>query len=297
MALVVAGSILLASKGIFAKSLYAKGLDFETVVAVRALLAIPGFILIVIFRDGGSLLRASTRADFLTAMLAGLVCYYAGATANFYALTLIDASVERALLFTYPAMVVMVMWIISGTRPGPVMATAVVATYIGIALAVGAFSREMLQQNLVGALWVLLCSATIAYYFIVSGRLTRSMGSSGFTVVAMTAAGIALAIQYQIRHGWQNVNIGPDSWVLMVGLVVFATVLPLYLVAEGVRRIGAERAAVASSVGPPAAAVMAILLLGERLAVGQVVGIVLIVSGILLLELRQSQKKTVVTEP
>lgn len=265
-------------------------------VALRAILAIPGFFLIAMLRGGFGRLRAAGPRDLTQTVIAGLICYYIGASANFYALTLIDASVERALLFSYPALVMLATWVISGTRPGPIMTTSVIATYVGITLAVGAFSRDLLQQNLEGALWVMMCSATIAYYFIISGKLTQTLGSAGFTVVAMTAAGIALAIQYQIRHGWVNLNLDATSWALMAGLVVIATVLPLYLVAEGVRRIGAERAAVASTVGPPAAALMAILLLGETLALGQLAGIALIIYGIVSLELRQSHRRSAANE-
>jgi hypothetical protein len=39
------------------------------------------------------------RQDVLLAIFAGVLCYYLGALANFYALTIIDASVERPLLF------------------------------------------------------------------------------------------------------------------------------------------------------------------------------------------------------
>lgn len=285
--LVIVGSVLLASKGIFAKLLYARGLDFETVVATRAVLAVPGFFLLALLFGGLKPLRSASLRDLAAAAFAGLVCYYVGASANFYALTLIDASVERALLFSYPAMVVVAMWFMTGSRPGLVMTAGVITTYLGIALVVGVFSRDLLQQNLTGALWVMLCSATIAYYFIVSGRLTHTLSSSGFTVVAMASSGAALAVHFQLRYGWQNLYIDAGSWQLMLALVVFATVLPLYLVAEGLRRIGVQRAAIASTVGPPAAALMAITLLGERISAGQILGIALIAGGIVALELRQ----------
>lgn len=289
MLLVIAGSVMLASKGIFAKFLYAQGMDFETVVALRALLAIPGFLIIAAIFGGLGRLRESSWPDRAQAALAGLVCYYFGAAVNFYALTLIDASVERALLFSYPALVVIAGWFMSGRRPGRVIVVAVLATYVGSALAVGAFNKDLLQQNLTGGLLVLVCSATIAFYFILSGKLTRSMGSAAFTVVAMSAAGLALAVHYHFRQGWQNLALDADNWLLMIALVVFATVLPLYFVAEGVRLIGAQRAAIASTVGPPATALMAVMLLNETLRIGQLAGIAMIVGGILLLELRQAR--------
>ena len=265
-------------------------------VALRALIAIPGFLAIALLRGGLGPVWAASRSDWLLAAFAGLVCYYVGASLNFFALTLIDATVERALLFTYPALVVLAGWALSGQRPGRVTFVAVLLTYFGTALTVGAFDPDVLQQNLFGAMLVLVCSATIAYYFMVSAKLTRRMGSAAFTLVAMTTAGIALALHYQLRQGWQNLALDPGGWALMIALVIFATVLPLYLVAEGLRRVGAERGAIASTVGPPATAVMAYLMLGETMRPGQLAGMVLIVGGILLLELRQVRRTPAVPD-
>ena len=74
-------------------------------------------------------------------------------------------------------------------------------------------------------------------------------------------------------------------------MIVFVTVLPLYLVAEGVRRIGASRAAIASTIGPPATAVMAVLVLNEILSLSQVFGMIMVIAAILWLELRQENSK------
>ena len=283
----IIGSVLLGAKGVVAKILYARGLDFETVVSLRAVLAIPGFFAIAVWQGGLAPLRHVSRAAWLQATLAGVICYAIGASANFFALTLIDASVERALLFSYPAMVVMVGWIASKRRPRALTLVAVVATWLGIALTVGAFRQSLLAQNIVGAGWVLFCSATIAYYFMVSAKLTREMGSAQFTLVAMTAAGVALAVSYGVRSGWAEIDMDAETWAWFLGLVVFVTVLPLYLIAEGVRRIGAQRGAIASTVGPPSAALLAIAFLGEVVTAGQLAGIALIVGGILALELRR----------
>lgn len=287
LVMVLAGSVLLAAKGIFAKALYARGLDFETVVTVRAVIAIPGFLLVGWITGGFNGLRNATAKDFLLAAFAGFVCYTLGAYANFYALTLIDAGVERALLFGYPALVVIAVAVLQKALPGPWTTGAVIGTYLGIALVVGAFDADLLRQNFTGAMWVMFCSATIAYYFLVSGRLTHTMGSAGFTLVAMVVAGIGLGTQYQFTTGWQSVSVDSTSlWILII-MAVFVTVLPLYLVAEGVRRIGAARAAIASTVGPPATVVFAAFVLNERMSVAQFVGMALIVLSILLLELRR----------
>ena len=82
---------------------------------------------------------------------------------------------------------------------------------------------------------------------------------------------------------------GADAWLTLTGLVVFSTVLPLFLMAEGVRRVGASRASLISTMGPPATAIMAYELTGEILSVGQLMGIALVVVGVLALELGRAR--------
>ena len=103
--------MLLAAKGLFAKQLYALGLSFNDVAAIRSVMAVPGFALLAWLyrgRDTPADGFAVPRYDVLLAVFAGLLCYYLGALANFYALTIIDASVERPLLFAYPIFVVLI---------------------------------------------------------------------------------------------------------------------------------------------------------------------------------------------
>ncbi|MEP1472635.1 MAG: DMT family transporter [Halieaceae bacterium] len=283
---VVVGAIMLAGKGIFAKQLYSLGVDYETVAATRSALAVPGFAVIA-FLSGS--FRRSTRlkpAHAAAAIGAGLLCYYLGSLANFYALTLIDASVERSLLFTYPALVVMLS-VLLGIEPLRCSTlVALLTTFIGIALVVGIDSAEVLNANIEGALWVFFCASTIAVYFLVSARLSPVMGSAMFTLLAMGAAGIAFATHYELRHGWLTLTMSTEAWLWLGALILVATIIPLSLMAEGLRRIGSQRAAFASTIGPPAAAVMAVLFLDEQITVFQLLGIAVVVSSIVFLEVK-----------
>jgi drug/metabolite transporter (DMT)-like permease len=75
-----------------------------------------------------------------------------------------------------------------------------------------------------------------------------------------------------------------DLWLLLA-LVTVATVMPMLAMAEGVRRLGAPRASVVATVGPPTTILLGGWLLDERLRTAQWVGVALIVAGILALEL------------
>jgi len=284
--LVAAGGIGLASKGIFAKLLYAQGVDVQTVLVLRTVIAWPGFLLVGYLFGARESLRHAPRWAWFAAAAGGFACYYFGAGINFLALSLIDASVERALLFSYPALVVMATSVINRRRPGPVTLLAIVITWLGIAFVVGLQDADVFSQNAFGSGLVLVCAATMAFYLMVTERTTKAINSSAFTTVAMTAAAACFGLQFAALGEWSDLSMNARSWALMAGLVVFATVLPLFFMAEGIKRIGAQRGAVVSTVGPPATILLAVAFLGERMETIQLAGVALIVAGILILELR-----------
>lgn len=275
---------MLAAKGIFAKQLYALGVDYETVSATRSVLAVPGFALIA-FLSGSFRSEVKLKpAHVAGAIGAGLLCYYFGSLVNFYALTLIDASVERSLLFTYPA-IVMVLSAMLGLAPISKSAiAALLMTFVGIALVVGIDSTEVLDANLEGAAWVFVCAVTIAIFFLVSARLSPVMGSMMFTLLAMSAAGAAFGAHYSLSHGWLSLNLSAQAWAWLVALIFVATIIPLSLMAEGIRRIGSQRAAFVSTIGPPSTAIMAAVFLDEQLTSLQFLGIAIVSGTIVYLE-------------
>ena len=71
----------------------------------------------------------------MAAAIAGIICYYVGAMVDFWALTLIDASIERVLLFSYPAIVVLIGSIQTRRAPQTRVVFALLLTYAGIFLA------------------------------------------------------------------------------------------------------------------------------------------------------------------
>ena len=286
--LVAAGAVLLAAKGLFAKHLYALGLSFNDVAAIRSVMAVPGFALLAwLYRGPATAALALSRKDLLLAIFAGLLCYYLGALANFYALTIIDASVERPLLFAYPIFVVLITTIMTRKPPSPRVILALMLTTLGVILVTGTLQTELSAAEWSGMAWILFCSLSIAIYFLISGELTQRLGSGLFTLIAMTAAAIGMAVHYQFAEGWGNISLTEAAWWTLIALVVFSTVLPLFLMAEGVRRVGAAKASLISTLGPPATALMAYQLSGEILSISQLAGIGLVVIGVLALELRR----------
>ena len=286
-----AAAMLFAAKGIFAKKLYTQGLSFEGVVAIRAMISLPLFWWFALRRESLSTIATTPPRAIFVAAFAGALCYYAGALLDFLALTMIDASIERVLIFSYPAMVVIFTSARDRRWPERRVLAATLLAYLGVFFTMGGFDLAELRANLLGALLVIGSALSYAVYFMVGETYTRSVGSARFTLIAMTAATACLVPHYFLIGGLHEMTtIEPPGWWLLIGIAVFCMFLPASFQAEGVRRIGAERGAVLSSVGPPTTVLLAFTLLDERLSAWQWAGMALIVLGILVLDLARTRK-------
>ena len=284
VALTALGAVGFASKGIFAKFLYADGWGADATVSARSFLALP-ILAVWAFAAVGAreLVRPAPRV-ILGAAFAGVLTFYAGAMLDFRALTMIDASIERVLLFTYPSMIVVLHAALYREWPQRSVLGALTLTYGGILMVVTGLDAQVLHGNLAGAGLVLGCALLSACYYLASDRWTPSIGSIAFTFYALTAATLCLGVHVAVSGArsamvWQLRDVG-----LFAGLVLVATVMPIVAMAEGVRRLGAQRAAVISTIGPPTTILLGAWLIDERLRPAQWLGVALIVAGILALE-------------
>lgn len=285
VALAVIGAAGFAAKGVFAKLLYADGWGVEAVLTIRSLLALPIIAVWALWAVGPRTLLRTPPTVVCGAAAAGTLCYYVGAMFDFHALTLIDASIERVLLFSYPSMVVLCYSAMYREWPEPRILGALALTYVGIFMVVTGLDLGVLHGNLTGAGLVLACAVTSAIYYLASDRWTHAIGSLGFTLIALAAATLCLFVHRVVHSGAGAMVWGGRDYWLIAALVLLSTVMPMLAMAEGVRRLGAPRASVVSTVGPPTTILLGAWLLNEQLRPAQWVGVALIVIGILALEL------------
>ena len=287
MLFVAASAVLFASKGLFSKALYQRGVGFELLVMVRAVLAMPLFAWIGLRAgDAGRESRPVPVRAIIAAVIAGIVCYYVGAMVDFWALTLIDASIERVLLFSYPALVVLISSIMRRRAPERRVVIAMAVTYVGIFFAMGGVDLTELRQNLFGAGLTLIAAFTTAIYFLIGERYIHELGSKRYAAIGMSSAAVVLTIHFALfRSVHELAALALHDWLLLGVLAVACMFLPGLMQAEGVRIVGAQRAAIGSTIGPPTTIVLAALFLGERLNASQLLGSAMIVGSVLFLSL------------
>ena len=121
------------------------------------MLALPLFWAWALYAARPLTLWRQQRRAVWAAVAAGLAGYYLGALINFYALTLISASLERVLLFSYPALVLLALCLAvltvqrNAAPPGPVAGTELPALSYDIpTLPVDAHETSVLTALVVG---------------------------------------------------------------------------------------------------------------------------------------------------
>jgi len=89
----------------------------------------------------------------------------------------------------------------------------------------------------------------------------------------------------------------PSTLLLVGAIALAATVLPIAAFLGGVRRIGPSRATILGTVEPPVTIALSALVFGERLGPVQLLGAGLVVSAVVILQLRRRPKLRPVPQP
>ena len=197
-----------------------------------------------------------------------------------YALSSTSASVIALILGATPIFAALIgLAFGTETLPGRFWLGAALS-FAGVALVAlgsgGAFSGDAS-----GIAWGLLTAATWAVYSILITPLMRVYSPSRISAVVLPLSWVGIAIVGLPQTRTQDWQLGWEVWVLLV----FATLGPLVVTNvlwfRSLDRIGASRATLATNLQPFAAALVAVVLLGEHIDVVQILGGVLIAVGIL----------------
>ena len=281
---IVISALALSIKAILAKFIYIEGVDVVTLLAVRYGLAFPMMVLAAMALRGGFANLAMAPRDFLYAAAGGLIGYYLAGYLDFTALKLIDVSVERVLLFSFPIFVLGFDALRRRRWPPARQIMALIGAEAGIFLVMGAADGDIFLANLVGGLWAVGSAFVFAIYFMINQALGPRLGAARMALAAVTGAVIGTTAQFLLTTPVAALAMSWTAFALIAAMALFCSVLPFLLITEGIRRVGASRSALISTVGPVSTLVLAALLLGETMAPSQIAGAVLVIVAIMALE-------------
>jgi drug/metabolite transporter (DMT)-like permease len=221
--------------------------------------------------------------DFRLLLALGFIGYYLSSLLDFLGLQYITASLERLVLFLYPTIVVVLSAIFLSQ---PVTRRATVAlglSYAGIALAVWHDIRFTGDPGAIalGSVLVFGSASGYAIYLVAAGGVIARLGSSRFIAWAMLASTVFIIVQFALTRPLSALVQPLTVHALVLAMAVFCTVLPTWMIAESIRRIGASTASLIGSLGPLFTIGFGALLLDEPVNALQLAGVALVLWGVI----------------
>ncbi|RIV22272.1 DMT family transporter [Fibrisoma montanum] len=286
-----------AMKGILIKLAYQYHIDSITLLTLRMLFALPFYIGIALNLSrqaagqsaGGSssVMGKLTLRQWATLAMLGITGYYLASFFNFLGLVYITAGLERILLFVYPTFVLLMNAVGFGRRITRLQVLALALTYAGILIAFIGNIETSAQKNVaLGALWVILSGLVYAIYLVGSDSMISLVGSQRYTCYAMMAATVPTVLHCAAANGLQLTGYPLAVYGLALAMALFVTVIPTFMIAEGIKRVGSGNASIVASVGPIFTIVLATTVLNETISVAQIFGTLLVLTGVFLISWR-----------
>ncbi len=281
--LVLAGGILFSSKAIFIKLAYAYEVSSISLLGLRMLFSLPLFLVIGYSRRRRASSEEALRGGYVAIIAAlGLCGYYVASYTDFLGLRYLSAGMERVILFVYPTLVLLIMRVSFGTRIRRIQLIATAVCYLGIAVAFSASDLRTGSNFWLGAGLVFASALAYAGFVVGNGRLAPRFGSVRFTSIAMTTAALGV-LAHVYLSGSPLLGLELPVYAYGLTLALVCTVLPTYMVSEGIRRIGAGDAAILGAVSPTSTIVLEYVVLGEHINATQGLGACLVVAGVVII--------------
>lgn len=265
-------TVFLSTKSIWAKLIYLDSLSPLNVLACRAVLSLPFFLIPMIRFDWNSVNKSKVfKYSFF-----GAILYLSSSIADFIGLLYISASLERAVLFTFPIYVFLLSSDLSRITFSKVV--LIVSTVLGLAIMFNPTVDNHLIDTLIGISLVLLSAIFWALFIIYSKRAVSNISPTIFTSTYMCITTVLLLFDFIIdsKNFTTFLTLQTHTMIYLVFLAIFCSIIPSYLMSFGLKKINASLAAVISAMGPIVTLGLDVVILNHNLALNEIIGAIIV---------------------
>ncbi|CEP69469.1 Drug/metabolite transporter [Moorella glycerini] len=273
MFLAVLAAAALGTEGIAAKLAYAGGANIQTVLALR-------FLMAAVFFWGNLLLSPSIRKIDTTTFYRLVVLSTGGQGVTvlllFYSFCLIPAAAAILLFYLYPAVVAILAAIFLQESLTRSTFGALAITFLGLIIILGVPAGGW---NTGGVVAALLAAVTNGIYMVGQAYMLKCLDHRTFNSYMTLIVGVVF-LAVALMTGDFDLSFNIQALLAITALALITTVLAFTAMAKGLQYIGAQRVAIICTLEPAITAVLANLVLGEKLLPAQALGGVLIILGV-----------------
>ena len=285
--LIILAGCFWGSMGIFVRRLGAYGFSSAQIVSIRVTLAAVCFCLLLLIRDRSGFSISLKDIPLFLGLGFGSILFFT--VCYFTAITMMPLSTAAILLYTSPIWIMLMSVLFFHEKLNGRKLLALALAFAGCILVSG-ISGEGL--TLTGLLVGLGSGVGYGLYSILGTVALRKY--SPYTVTAYTfmfaAAGSWLICRPADMAARFSAAADPGPLLLLCGLTALITaVIPFLAYTLGLRTVEASRAGILATIEPLVATLIGVLAFSEPLTLISGIGIALILSAVILLNLRAAR--------
>lgn len=211
-----------------------------------------------------------------------------------YGLKYVSSTVASVIVATIPLFTPVVAWYFYKEKLSKTNVLGLVITFFGVSLVVLDSSFNFTASPLGVALEFLAVAGAIGYASLLKGISHRY---NTFTIITyQNLVGAIFFLPFWIgfeANNFTNIPFHPEAFWAIIKLAIFASTFAFILFTYSVRNIGINKSNIFINIIPVFVAVIAYLVLGDRLNFHQMVGIAIVISGLFLAQINWKRKKNV----
>ena len=192
----------------------------------------------------------------------------------------LGAGRSAVLLYTYPAVVLLITWLMGGPTPRIMHALALGLAFLGCGLTVYADGSGLPIMGV-----ALACAASVIYalYLILSHRQIQSLPP--IAAAMLVSGGAALTFwSSAVYSGATLLPTALSEWTVLALMVVACTLLPLCATFVATRHLGPTQTAFICILEPVFATWLGVIVLSEEVSRYQLAGTAMVIAAALLLQ-------------
>lgn len=282
----ISGAILFSLKPVLIKLIYQiEDISSLELLVLRMFISLPFYVVILLYFQKLSSIKSHIQSFWKAMLILGFMGFYLASYLDFSGLQYIPAGLERAILFLNPTIVVIVSAFYLKKKITQTQTIAIVLSYLGIIIAFLTNAEFGVNSNIpLGSLLVFSSAFFYALYLVGSEIYLSKIGTVAFTCYTMILAFVFIMIHYMFTSPLYPLTqfTRQTYWMALI-MSVLSTIIPSFLFAEGIKRIGAANGSIIGGIGPISTIILAYFILNESIGIWQILGTLLVIAGVLMI--------------
>ncbi|MDR2084193.1 MAG: DMT family transporter [Bacteroidales bacterium] len=274
----IIAAIAYGTNPLFSLPLYAEGLTPDSVLFYRY--GIGVVLLGIILLIKGESLKIK-RKEILPLFLFGIM-FALSSLFLYQSFLYMDAGIASTILFIYPVLVAVIMAVFFKEKASWLTYSCIVLAMIGIALLYKGNGETVLSTT--GLILVALSSLFYAIYIVaVDHSSIRTMPPGKLTFWALLFGSMVFVVRTNFLTELQPVPPNVYSWVNIIGIALFPTIISLLFINISIKNIGPTYAAIFGALEPVTALIIGIFVFHEVITIRIAIGALLILIAVTLI--------------